>query len=65
MNSKKVIAALRRLAKWNDTVYKPMLEESQLLRERNAYLTMENERLRKMNIRLIYERDQARSIKKF
>lgn len=64
MNNK-VIKALRRLAKWNDTVYKPMLEESQLLRERNTYLTMENERLRKMNIRLIHERDQARSIKKF
>ena len=64
MNNK-VIKALRRLAKWNDTVYKPMLEKSEQLRERNAYLTMENERLRKMNIRLIHERDQARSIKKF
>lgn len=42
-----------------------MLEKSEQLRERNAYLTMENERLRKMNIRLIHERDQARSIKKF
>ena len=60
MNSKKVIAALKRLAKWNDEVYKPLADELVRLQNENNYLTLENKRMREMNLKLLNQREQLK-----
>lgn len=59
MNNK-VIKALRRLEKWKEEVYRPLTDELARLQNENSYLTIENNRMCEMNLKLIKQREQLK-----
>ena len=60
VNNIKVIQALKKLSQWDSEVYKPSIEELERLKNENDYLTLENKRMREMNLKLLKQREQLK-----